>query len=99
MEQVAELGYYIHPAHSGKKVMQAAGRKLLHYAVSDFRIRTVYSSVDIRNPASARVIESLSRETTKGEVVKGSRILSWPVEKKVEGRGEESPSQTWMWDI
>jgi hypothetical protein len=56
----------------------------------------VYSSADVRNPASARVIESLSRETANGEVVEGSRILSWPVEKKVEGRGVESPRQTWM---
>ena len=98
-EPVVELGYYIHPAHSGKKVMQAAGRKLLQYAAKEFGIQTVYSSADIMNPASARVIESLSRETATGEVVKGIKILSWPVEKRVEGRQVESPSQTWIWSI
>jgi RimJ/RimL family protein N-acetyltransferase len=43
---VVEMGYYLHPDHQGKGVMQAAGRKLLQYAANEFGIRRVFSSAE-----------------------------------------------------
>jgi L-amino acid N-acyltransferase YncA len=96
---VVEMGYYLHPSHGGKGIMQAAGRKLLQYAANEFGVRKVFSSADIHNVASGKIIEKLARETAVGEIEVGSEDLDWPVEKVVDGRERISPSRTWMWDI
>jgi len=98
-EGVVEMGYYLHPSHQGKGVMQAAGRKLLQYAANEFGVRKVFSSADIHNVASGKIIEKLAKETAIGEIEIGSEDLDWPIEKVVEGRERISPSTTWTWGI
>jgi predicted acetyltransferase len=94
-----EMGYYIHPSHQGKGIMKAAGRKLLQFAANEFGIEKVYSSADIHNVASGKVIDRLATETANGKVVKSTKDSTWPIEKKVEGRGNPSSSKTWTWAI
>jgi L-amino acid N-acyltransferase YncA len=98
-EEVVEMGYYLHPTHQGKGVMRAAGRTLLRYAANEFGVRRVYASADVLNVASGRILARLARETATGDVLVGSTYLTWPVEKKVEGRSVVSPSTTWTWSI
>jgi len=95
-EAVVEIGYYLHPAHQGKRIMREAGRKVLRYAANEFRIRKVYSSADDGNPASAKTIEDLVKDTAVGLVETGRKLLVWPKGKWVEG---ESGSSTWLWSI
>jgi len=45
------------------------------------------------------VMDRVSRETAVGEVKKGTKFITWPVEKKVEGREVDSLSKTWEWKI
>jgi RimJ/RimL family protein N-acetyltransferase len=98
-DQVAELGYYLHPAHHGKGIMFAAGIKLLEYAREEFGVKRIYSSVDCKNEVSAKVIEKLARATAVGEIKKSEAMLTWPVEKMVERSGVESLSLIWEWSI
>lgn len=95
-ESALELGYYLNPSHHGKRIMREAGRKLLRYAANEWGIRSVYSSADLGNPASAHVIGGIVQDTAVGEVEKGKKILVWPQGKKVEG---ESESDYWVWSI
>jgi hypothetical protein len=90
------MGYYLHPAHQGKRIMREAGRKLLRYAANEFGIQKVFCSADDGNPASARVIMGIVNDTAVGEVEIGRKVLVWPIGKKVEG---ESWSSTWLWNI
>jgi RimJ/RimL family protein N-acetyltransferase len=95
-EPIVEMGYYLHPAHQGKRIMREAGRKLLRYAANEFGIRTVFCGADDGNPASARVIMGIVKDTAVGQVQTGRKVLDWPVGKKVEGK---SWSSTWLWNI
>jgi hypothetical protein len=90
------MGYYLHPAHQGKKIMREAGRKLLQYAANEFGIRKVFCSADDGNPISARVIKGIVNDTAAGDVETGRKVLVWPIGKRVEG---ESWSSTWVWNI
>jgi hypothetical protein len=76
--------------------MREAGRKLLRYAANEFGIRKVDCSADDANPASAKVIQGLVKDTAIGDVVTGRKMMVWPVGKWVEG---ESFSSTWSWSI
>jgi hypothetical protein len=76
--------------------MREAARKLLRYAANEFGIQKVFCSADDGNPASARVIMGIVKDTAVGEVDMGRKVLIWPVGKKVEG---ESWSSTWLWNI
>ena len=96
MEPVVEIGYYLHPEYQGKRIMRAAGNKALRYAANEFGIRKVFCSADDGNPLSAKVIQSLAKDTAVGEVETGRKILVWPAGKIAEG---ESWSSTWMWNI
>lgn len=76
--------------------MREAGRKVLRYAANEFGIRRVYSSADDGNPASAKTIGGLVKDTAFGPVGTGRKALVWPKGKWVEG---ESGSSTWLWNI
>jgi L-amino acid N-acyltransferase YncA len=95
-EPVVEIGYYLDPSHQGKRIMREAGRQVLRYAANEFGIRKVYSSADDGNPASAKTIEGLVKDTAIGPVETGRKVLVWPEGKWVEG---ESGSSTWLWSI
>ena len=95
-ESIVEMSYYLHPAHQGKRIIREAARKLLRYAANEFGIRKVFCSADEGNPASARVIMGIVKDTAVGEVETGKKVLVWPVGKRVEG---ESRSSTWLWTI
>jgi hypothetical protein len=67
---------------------------------STTRARTDWvNSADCMNPGSGKVIERVAAKTSVGEVKKGEKILSWPVEKVVTGRKVDSLSRTWEWSI
>jgi RimJ/RimL family protein N-acetyltransferase len=95
-EPVVEMGYYLHPDHQGKKIMREAAKALLRYAANEFGIRKVISSADDGNPVSAKVIESVAKDTAVGEVEKRRTVFIWPAGKTVEG---ESWASTWVWSI
>jgi RimJ/RimL family protein N-acetyltransferase len=72
----AELGYVLGRAHWGRGLMQEALSALLDRAFGTMALRRLEAEVDIRNPASARLLQRLgfSREgllrqrwVTKGE--------------------------------
>jgi RimJ/RimL family protein N-acetyltransferase len=62
------MGYYLHLAHQVKGIMREAGRKLLRYAANEFGIREAFCSADDGNPARARVIMGIVKDTAVGEV-------------------------------
>ncbi len=99
--ETVELGYYLHPSHQKKGIVSAAARKVLGYAAENFGVRRVYSSADILNAASKKIIEGLARDSEDkgGQVFRGSMLLKWPEEKKIEGREPENENSTWEWSI
>ena len=60
----AELGYALGRAHWGRGLMQEALRALLDRAFDAMALRRLEAEVDVRNPASARLLQRLgfSRE-------------------------------------
>lgn len=98
-QDVVELGYYLHPDHHGKRIIHAAAKVALKWAKEEFGVINVFGSADCCNPKSERTMDRVSRETATGEVKRGTKILHWPVEKKVVGREVDSLSKTWEWTI
>jgi len=98
-QDIVELGYYLHPAHHGKRIIPAAAKVALKWAKEEFGVGNVFGSADCCNPRSEGVMDRVSRETAVGEVKKGTKFITWPVEKKVEGREVDSLSKTWEWKI
>lgn len=96
---IVELGYYLHPAYQGKRIVYAAVVKLLEYAREEFGVARVYASADCKNERSRRVLERLVRDTAVGEVKSGQVLLKWPSEKRVHGRESDSLSWFWEWSI
>lgn len=76
--------------------MREAAKKELRYAANEFGIRKVFCSADDGNPVSAKVIQSVVKDTAVGKVETGRKVLVWPKGKRVEG---ESWSSTWVWNI
>ena len=62
--QRAELGYALGRAHWGRGLMQEALRALIGHAFGPMALRRLEAEVDVRNPASARLLQRLgfSRE-------------------------------------
>ena len=95
-----ELGYYLHPAHHGKGIMVAAAKVALRWAREEFGVEEIYGSADCTNGRSERVMARVVRETSVvGSVLEGREVLSWPVEKKIEGREVDSLSKVWEWKV
>lgn len=55
----AELGYALGRAHWGRGLMQEALRALLDRAFGGMALRRLEAEVDVRNPASARLLQRL----------------------------------------
>lgn len=79
--------------------MYAAGLKLLEYARDKFGVGRVYATADCTNLASTRTLEKLVLATAVGEVKRSENVLSWPLEKKVEGRELNSKGLAWEWSL
>lgn len=79
--------------------MVAAAKPALAWAKSEFGVEKVYGSADCVNVRSKRVMERIAAETGGGTVVRGATVLSWPMEKVIQGREVESLSRTWEWSI
>jgi len=87
----AELGYVLGRAHWGRGLMQEALRALLARAFGAMALRRLEAEVDIRNPASARLLQRLGftregllrqRWVSKGEAkdveIYGLLCNEWP---------------------
>jgi ribosomal-protein-alanine N-acetyltransferase len=55
----AELGYALGRAHWGRGLMQEALRALIDHAFGAMAVRRLEAEVDVRNPASARLLQRL----------------------------------------
>jgi RimJ/RimL family protein N-acetyltransferase len=71
----AEIGFIVHPDHQGRGYATEATRVLLHLAFDELKLHRVVGRVEVRNTASARVLEKLGmrREAhlVENEYVKG----------------------------
>jgi RimJ/RimL family protein N-acetyltransferase len=70
-----EIGFIVHPDHQGLGYATEAGRVLLRLAFEDLKLHRVVGRLEVRNAASARVLEKLGmrREAhlVENEWVKG----------------------------
>jgi RimJ/RimL family protein N-acetyltransferase len=70
-----EIGYVIHPDHSGKGYATEAAGAMLRLGFDELRLHRIMGRIDARNTASARVLERLGmrREAhfRQNELVKG----------------------------
>jgi RimJ/RimL family protein N-acetyltransferase len=57
--RMAEVGYLINPVHAGNGYATEAARALLRVGFEDFGLHRVIGRLDVRNTASARVLERL----------------------------------------
>jgi RimJ/RimL family protein N-acetyltransferase len=55
----AEIGYIIHPDHSGHGYATEAARVVLRLGFEEFGLHRIVGCIDARNTASARVLERL----------------------------------------
>ncbi|KAK0125418.1 hypothetical protein ONS95_000565 [Cadophora gregata] len=95
--QVGEVGYWLHPDHHGKRIMQAATRALLRYAANEFGVRKVIGRAEGGNIASQKIIARLAEETGgKGVVEPKKGTEKWPENKK---GGETRDLLSWEWSV
>lgn len=70
-----ELGFIVHPDHQGNRYATEATRVLLAIAFERVRLHRVVGRVEVRNVASARVLEKLGMRKeahlVENEFVKG----------------------------
>lgn len=73
--RLAEIGYLLHPDHSGRGLTTEAMKSLLHLGFQHFQLHRIIAKCDARNAASARIMEKLGmrREAhfRQNEFVKG----------------------------
>jgi RimJ/RimL family protein N-acetyltransferase len=85
---VAEIGFIVHPDHHGQGYATEAGRALLGIGFDELKLHRVIGRAEVRNVASARVLEKLGMRQeahfVENEFVKGEwqselvyAILDW----------------------
>jgi RimJ/RimL family protein N-acetyltransferase len=57
--RLGEVGYLLHPAHTGRGYATEASRAMLRVGFEDFGLHRIIGRIDARNGASARVLERL----------------------------------------
>ena len=57
--RLGEVGYLVHPAHTGRGYATEASRAMLRVGFEDFGLHRIIGRIDARNGASARVLERL----------------------------------------
>jgi RimJ/RimL family protein N-acetyltransferase len=86
--RVAEIGFIVHPDHHGQGYATEAGRALLGIGFDELKLHRVIGRAEVRNVASARVLEKLGMRQeahfVENEFVKGEwqselvyAILDW----------------------
>jgi RimJ/RimL family protein N-acetyltransferase len=73
--RMGEIGYLLHPAHTGRGYATEAARALLRIGFEQAGLHRIIGRIDGRNTASARVLERLGMrreaEFVENELVKG----------------------------
>ena len=97
--RVAEIGFIIHPDHHGRGYATEAGRALLGIAFDELELHRVIGRTEVRNVASARVLEKLGMRQeahfVENEFVKGewqSELVYAILDREWRARERRSPT-------